>query len=206
MTSAPIFKMILPQTALTYALPRLRDAWHRYAIRGQTGMGMEHAMFMYQLLEPLLGVAAVYLGDECEFVKEAASFRMQPASGEGALGLHQDGAIPLFRGSEDPDSFVTMWVPLCGIAMEKPTLAVATDIEPNILPHVSDKNGYLLLKDEYSGPVRPIWWVAMGDVVVIHSRLVHGTFVPPGCAEPRASLDIRVRKKRRRLPPWSRRP
>jgi hypothetical protein len=132
-----------------------------------------------QALRPL---AQSYLGHRAKIDLLRSSFREQDSSAP-ALAPHQDQVIA------GRARMVTFWCPLVDIDARTPTLGVGRRMR--FQPHIGDANGYAVAQDP-NHALQPIDVVSVGDVVVLHPRTIHGSYVPAGARRTRYSLDIRA--------------
>lgn len=156
---------------------------------GQNGFQLSKVPPAGGLLQPLELMASQWVGSRVKLRLDKSSCRVQRPDGFGKLGLHQDWAAL----GVDPNAVpcCVIWLPLQSIDQQTPTISIALEPQPKMLPHTRDASGYSVLGDGIDWMRIPILPLDAGDAVIFTGLTIHGTVVYPSHTKTRISLDLR---------------
>jgi hypothetical protein len=175
----------------------------------QSGFNLSLIPEIGRWLMPLEEFVSDRLGTRVPLRLDRSSCRTQVPNGIGKFALHQDVAAfadtrrTLLPPFAKPANTVhrphcVIWLPLCAIDDETPTLQACPRLPQTILAHEADKAGYSILIDQNEETISrwaqaPLVINRMnpGDGVLMSGLTVHGTFVSPSHTKTRRSLDLR---------------
>jgi ectoine hydroxylase-related dioxygenase (phytanoyl-CoA dioxygenase family) len=153
---------------------------------GQTGFALTACPETQPLLA-LNELCSKHLNHTVTLRFDRSSCRLQIASGQGQLRLHQDKVA---LAGKKPGEIIA-WVPLCDIDEETPTLEICPIAQGQFLDHGLDAVGYSVLRTDPGFPLITITRMTMGDVVLMMPTTLHRTSVKPWHTKSRLSLDLR---------------
>jgi len=157
-------------------------------------LGGGRALLPQLMNETIVGLARTYLGKEPVPHDDSYVRSQPPTHADSHLPFHQDQTIV---GSK----LVNIWIPLAECGRDAPGLEVVVGSGGQLMQPANPESGGIVERSRLDEktvlanyPAKAIWHplFSVGDVIIFTGDTIHRTYVAPGMARSRASIDMRL--------------